>query len=133
MKPFEQKRAMLARLSALGVTATDAAALIRISNTLSMWGEEECNGTIQRDEHTDLPRKFMQTNKGEAIELGIIPDREAKALKQMKAIAARYPLLWFYHQGDPRGAQVYVGSRAELGQRRVDSCYSTFGVAVYKP
>ncbi len=128
---YSRRTRMLARLSKLGVTASDAESLRRISRTMSKWAEEECNGTIQRDEATGFPRRYVEDLRGGHHAAGIIPDREAKAQKQLKTIMARYPKLWAYVQGDPRGCALYIGSREELGDRNADSCYSSFGVAVY--
>ena len=119
---------------ALGLSADEVSQLVRIDPTLSTWGEHECNGVIERDEETgkcywtlasDLVRKRIST-----------PDRETGALKRAKAIADKHDL-GFYYQSDPRGVQVYMYDPAELNRRdpgtSIDSCYSSIGVAVYRP
>jgi hypothetical protein len=132
MSNAENINRMIAALSRLGITASDAEALRRISRTMNKWSEQECNGFIQRDEATGLPRGWYEDSRGVKYEGGIIPDREAKAQKQLRAIMAHYPKLWAYEQGDPRGCSLYVGSRDDLpAGAKISTCYSSFGIGVY--
>jgi hypothetical protein len=38
-------------------------------------------------------------------------------------------VLAWYHQSDPRGAQVYLYRLTDLGESKIDSVYSSIGVA----
>jgi hypothetical protein len=100
---------MLDALMNLGIKGDDARALRRISMTLNRWSE---------------------LANGEHRRAGVIADREKGAQKRLAAIMARYPELWAYQQGDPRGCALYVGKQADLNGRDVDSLYSTLGVAI---
>lgn len=101
------------RLEALGISLTDQDALRRIEMTLHRRAERECgdeNGVaIERDEATGKP--YWTYDAGPSARRGryAIADKEAGALRRLRAIMAKYPALWFYHQGDPRGCALYVG------------------------
>ena len=117
----------------LGIDPDDAASLIRASRRLSRFAELECNGEIQRDEFTGAPYYYSAYS---GKRLGRARDTESAALKKVNNIMVKYPDLFFYHQGDPRGAALYIGKKADLkrwGDRgiEIDSVYSTIGVAVY--
>lgn len=73
-----------------------------------------------------------------------IADREAGALRRLKAIVAArnhreertefmaanaQDHVFAYHQSDPRGCALYLVTRAQLGSDSIDSCY-TRGLAV---
>ena len=146
-KQHEARTDLLNRLSALGFTAGESEALIRIERTLHRWSEEECNGTIQRDgERGDgPPRRWYETRTGEHVKGSIIADREAGALRRLaKIVAARndwgrrtlgrrgrakLPIVEAYIQGDPRGCALYIVPLDKLAGRTIDSCYSC-GVGV---
>jgi hypothetical protein len=124
---------MLRRLERAGIEWSDAVQLRRIAMTLSRWAELECGtdgGAIERDEKTGVPywynarASYLQANDPRCYTR--VSDREAGALRRLAAIMARYPTLAAYHQTDPRGASLYVGSKADM-----DVCY-TRGVAVMK-
>ena len=124
---------VLASLIGLSLEPDDALALIRASRRLSRFSELECNGEIQRDENTGIPY-YCSVYSGKR--LGRARDTESAALKKVNNIMVKYPDLFFYHQGDPRGAALYIGKKADLkrwGDRgiEIDSVYSTIGVAVY--
>jgi len=61
-----------------------------------------------------------------------LPDRETGARKRLAKILERYPDKLAYVQTDPRGASLYIIDKERLGDRDVSSCYSSFGIAVYK-
>ena len=124
---------VLASLIGLSLEPDDALALIRASRRLSRFSELECNGEIQRDENTGIP--YYYSVYSEKC-LGRALDTESAALKKVNNIMVKYPDLFFYHQGDPKGAALYIGKKADLkpwGDRgiEIDSVYSTIGVAVY--
>jgi hypothetical protein len=124
------------RLAPLGFDRADTEALRRISMTLSRWAELECGtdrGAIERDDKTGVPywynanASYLQANDPRCYSR--VPDREKGALKRLQAIMARHPGVWAYHQADPRGCALYVGTRADLAGLSVDACYNR-GVAV---
>lgn len=136
-------------LQALGFTPTEAQTLRRISMTLSRWAENECNGTIERDE-TRNNRPFWSNPSTGRHFVAPVADRERGALRRLDAIvtarnvragwvqnAGYYgvqpstPSLSHYVQGDPRGAALYIIRPDDVPDGAdVESCYSR-GVAIY--
>lgn len=105
------------RLDALGLSLADQEQLRRIEMTLSRWAEKECGnengGAIERDEKTGFP--YWTYDRGDGTRgRYLIPDKENGALRRLAAIMARYPHLWYYRQGDPRGCALYVGRYLDL-------------------
>ena len=121
------------RLVKLGLTYDEAETIRRISMTLHRWSEHECNGNIQRDEVTGVPRWFSdyEMQRAKSPKGTVIPDRESGAIRRMWRIIKAHPGLAWYHQTDPRGAQVYVYSVDKLEGRSIDSVYNSIGVAIY--
>lgn len=126
----------IARLTSIGIDYHDAVALRRIAMTLHSWGEAECgtdNGAIERDEVTNKP---YWTTEGNAPTWKrhryATPDREAGALKRLGKIMASYPTLSSYHQGDPRGASLYILRPGDVPEGKDAGAYYSRGVAVYK-
>ena len=120
----------LARLSRDGFTWDDACTLRRISMTLHRWAERECGdarGCISRDEETGKP--YWESSWGGTPYQ--IADREAGALRRLKAVMAKYPDWTYYHQGDPRGAALYIIRKDSLEPGQSLDSYYTRGVAVY--
>ena len=133
-------------LQSLGFTLTESQSLRRISMTLHCWAEHECNGTIERDENRNNRPFWSNPGTGRHF-VAPVADREAGAMKRLRAIFARhhdrqtpswpdgtavYPNpLTFYIQGDPRGAALYVIRPGDVpAGADVGSCYSR-GVAIY--
>ncbi len=155
MSTQKAKFALFGRLSALGFTYDESAALRRIEMTLQRWAELECGndrGAIERDEKTGKPRFFydaqVRTMTGQTAWLRRsypIADREAGALRRLAAIVrdrnaricgevadyrdAQQKEILPYHQGDPRGCALYLLTREQLGADAIDSVY-TRGLAV---
>jgi hypothetical protein len=120
----------LQQLHAIGIADEDAKALRRISMTLRRWFEHECNGAIQRDgERGDGRPHWHNTNTGRKI--CPAPDRERGALKRLDKIAARYPDLTPYVQGDPRGCAVYVLRPGDVPEGKDADAYYSRGIPVY--
>lgn len=101
----------------LGLTLPLAAVqtLRRAAMTLHRWAEMECgdgNGyaswAIERDEVSGLPYLCTYPHTG-AMRRSRIPDREAGALRRVRAVCLAYGL-HFYHQTDPRGCALYVST-----------------------
>lgn len=114
----------------------DAAALRRISMTLHNWHELECGtdrGAIERDEKTGKPfltyESEMPLGKRRCYPT---PDREAGAIKRLKAIMARYPKLGYYIQGDPRGCALYILRPGDIPKGESANAYYSRGLAVFK-
>ena len=90
--------------------------LRRAQLTLHRWAEHECgndNGyasyCISRDEETGIPFMEWRPHDGHRSTRSRIADREAGALRRVKAICKAHGL-HYYHQGDPRGCALYVSN-----------------------
>lgn len=123
------------RLRALGFSLEECESLRRIEMTLHRWAELECgNGNnygswaIERNETTGKPYMCNYPHDGKSRRRPVA-DREKGALKRLAAIMANHPELVSYHQGDPRGCQLYIVSKSDLAGLPVDQAY-TRGVAV---
>ena len=117
-----------AGMAKMGFTYDEANTLRRAQMTLHRWSEEECNGTIQRDEVTGKTYRVWDT--GRKMAQTPCPDRETGAIKRIKAIMAKHYHLTFYHQTDPRGCALYVIHKADIpADTLLDACYNRgFGV-----
>lgn len=147
MSTQKAKFELFSRLARLGFTFEESAQLRRIEMTLQRWAEAECNGEIARDETTGKPVRVSQSYFGGLTGKRCtwpIADREAGALRRLKAIvdarnareqsadarrASHGRHVFFYNQTDPRGCAVYLITREQLGDGKIDSCY-TRGLAV---
>jgi len=117
------KRRVFDRLNTvLGLSFAECETLWRAQCVLHRWAELECgdgNGCIERDEKTGLPFwRNANTSK-----LTRISDRETPALRRVAEVAKRRGLGW-YHQTDPRGCALYVGTPEMLGGADVESAYN---------
>ncbi len=133
---------MISRVKNLGFSLDEALKLRRISMTLSRWNELECGDgnnygswAIERDEETEVPymvhHHYRHGNGQDSVSRTRISDREKGALKRLDAIMANHPDLVRYHQGDPRGASLYIVKRSDLNGSDIHANY-TKGVAIYK-
>lgn len=163
MTKLKAKFELYQRLQNLGFTYEEATQLRRIEMTLSRWAEAECSGEIEREEigiNAGKPFRVSQAwINGTADKRTAWPvaDREAGALKRLKAIVDRrnerelahertlkheqagltYAQaveacggeIRFYHQTDPRGCMVYLVKRSDLDGKPIDQVYNR-GVAV---
>lgn len=112
----------------------DAYALRRISMTLHRWHELECgteHGAVERDAITQRPF-WADANDGRHLKRYPVADREAGAIKRLKAIMAGYPKLGYYIQGDPRGASLYILRPGDVPEGKEPDSYYSRGIAVYK-
>lgn len=110
------------------ISAEDWQALRRCERTLHRWSEMQCNHDVdERDDGTVWVRYCL--NNGYLTKPQQIPNRAAGALRRAGKIAASYGLA-IYEQGDPRGCGLYLYNPAEIGDDRIDSCYSSRGLAV---
>ena len=98
------------------ISFDDANTLRRAEKVLQRWAELECgdgNGYIQRDEKTGVPMYYncraRFTDPHDPRAWHRIPDREAGALRRVKAVCERNGL-HYYHQTDPRGCALYVSN-----------------------
>ncbi len=129
------KREVVGRLMALGISYEDAVELRRIAMVLHRWHELECGdgyGAIERDEKTGKP--FWTYDVGADGKRGrsLIADKETGAIKRLQAIVKRYPDLTYYIQGDPRGAPLYILRPADVPVGESIDAYYSRGIAVYK-
>lgn len=99
-----------------------ARTLRRAQMTLHRWAEEECNGTIERDEFSGIPQR-RPANDYQRLAGWPIPDREAGALRRVAEVC-KAAGLHYYHQTDPRGCALYVSA-----EPLTDQNYSTRGIA----
>ena len=86
------------------VTIQQAEGLRRAAMTLHRWYENECDGTIQRDEDTGVCHWY---NADTGNRCGIALDREKGAEKAIAKICTALGL-HYYLQTDPRGGTLYV-------------------------
>lgn len=126
----------VAVLESLGIAYADAIALRRLSMTLHRWHELECgagNGCIEREGKNGDGKPFWSYEGGGGRRRRYrIPDREAGALRRLKAIMGHYPTLTAYVQGDPRGAALYILRSGDVpAGEQADSYYSR-GIVVCK-
>ena len=129
-REFKHRARMFRDLQAAGISEDDCNRLRRISMTLHRWDEAECGndrGCICRDDDTGRP--YWQTARGGKHVP--IPDREAGALKRLKKIMANYPALTAYHQGDCRGAALYILRHGDIPSGEGSNAYYTRGICVY--
>lgn len=108
------------RLSELGLSYNEIEILRLAEKRLRRWAELECGDGndyaswgIERDETTGKPYMVTHPHQGKSSRRRIA-DREAGALKRVQAVIAAHPDLWYYHQGDPRGASLYVGRITDI-------------------
>jgi hypothetical protein len=104
------------------------ATLLRCSRALHRWAELCCNHDIEEDDDGIVMARYQLAN-GTITRSERIPNRRRGAIRRAVAIASRHGLAC-YEQGDPRGAALYVYHPADLGERDIDTCYSTIGTAV---
>lgn len=112
-----------------GTQRHDAEALRRISMTLHNWHELECGtdrGAVEREDTGLAYWRFPDGKKVRTV------DREAGALKRLKAIMARYPALTAYVQGDPRGCALYILKPGDVPEGEHADAYYSRGLAVFK-
>jgi hypothetical protein len=123
------------RLHRLGFSLEEAETLRRIEMTLHRWAELECGDgdnyaswAIERDEQTEKPYMVRYPHDGKSYRTPIA-DRERGALKRLDRIMAKHPDLTYYHQGDPRGCQLYILRKADVTNTDINATY-TRGLAV---
>lgn len=151
MSTQKAKFELFQRLQNLGFTFEESQQLRRIEMTLSRWAEREAgdgtNWAIERDETSGRPfmvyhgegkaRRYPIADReaGALRRLGLIVDARngREALKHMQAgghLGDKTPgFVLPYHQTDCRGCMVYLVTRAQLGDDKIDSVYNR-GLAV---
>jgi hypothetical protein len=132
MSAQEQTNALLHQLSRKGVILHygQVDTLRRAQMTLHSWGVVECgqsdnhkSWSITRDEERGFPILTVYPKDGSASYKSRIADRESGALKRVAALCQAHGL-YYYHQTDPRGCSLYVGTSP-----LTDNNYSSNGVA----
>lgn len=90
------------------LSTADVRTLRRAQLTLQAWRTAECNGDFERNELNQRPlRVHHPVHLLERYTFTPVPDREAGALRRVKAVCEKYGLHYFY-QTDPRGCTLYV-------------------------
>lgn len=113
----------IASLARMGIADDDIRVLRSASAALHRWAERECNGEVWvEDDGTAYTGSGSRPEK--------CANLEARALKRVVKVLAKYPDLHAYHQGDPRGCALYVYRPADLKEHSIESCYPSIGVAV---
>lgn len=120
MTARQETMVLTLRLQNAGINLSydDVNTLRRAEKTLQRWGELECGDgnsygswAIERDEETEVPymvrRHYRHGNGKDTMTRTRIADKEAGALRRVKAICEREGLHYF-HQTDPRGCALYV-------------------------
>jgi hypothetical protein len=125
-KQAEHREWIINALGNHGVTRQESETLIRLEMTLHRWSERECgdgsNWAIERDEETGKPFNCYH-GEGKSRRYPIA-DREAGALKRIAKICAAHGLS-YYHQGDARGASLYIIRPGDIAEgHNVESCYN---------
>jgi hypothetical protein len=123
----ETREHMYRALASLGLSYEECETLRRCSMTLHRWAEHECNGAIQRDEATGKPYVYSTYDGRRMYPTA---DREAGALKRAASILKAHGLE-LYHQGDPRGAALYVIRPGDVPKGEDVGSYYSRGIAVY--
>lgn len=129
---------MIQRLNTLGFSNDEAFSLRRIAMTFHRWDELECGDgndylswAIVRDEETDIPYMEVHPHTSNDVRRYKVADREKGAQKRLDKIMANHPELVAYHQGDCRGASLYIVRKSDLNGSDIRANY-TKGVAIYK-
>jgi hypothetical protein len=124
-------------LEITGFRRDEIASLRRISHTLRSWAESECgsyDSSIERDETTGKAYRRVQRRRLDGTWMDRryqIPDLEAGALRRLAAIMANHPALASYHQGDPRGAALYILRPGDVPDGGEVDSYYTRGICVW--
>jgi|SRR3990167_4393809 len=127
-KEAERRTRQSDTLCNLGFTSDEADNLRRISNTLRLWFEHECNGLIQRNEDTDKPYLYnVYINK----RMYATPDREKGAMKRLARIMTNHAPLTYYIQDDCRGASLYIIRPGDVPKGADVDAYYSRGICVY--
>ncbi len=128
---------MIQRLNTLGFDNDEAFTLRRIAMTFHRWDEAECGDSndhfsrcLERDEETGKPFWCVYWHNENKVRKTPAPDREAGAQKRLDKIMSSHPDFVAYHQGDCRGASLYIVRKSDLNGLDIHSTY-TRGTAVY--
>lgn len=105
------------------------AALKRCERILHKWAEDCCNHDIDENEETGIVTARFISPSGYISNPQTIPNKRANAMKRATKIAQAYGLK-VYEQSDPRGCALYVYNPADLGDKEIDSYYSSLATAV---
>jgi len=124
----ENRAHMYRALESLGLNWDECETLRRCSMTLHRWAEQECNGEIETDEKTGATYR-VSTFDGRR--LYPTPNRALGALNRALRIVHEKPGLKLYHQGDPRGAALYVLRPSDIKPGEDVSAVYSRGIAVY--
>ena len=131
-KEATRQTEQIRKLETLGFSQDEAETLRRISMTLSRWAEHECNGEIEVDDDGKAYRVSQGFPPSWKITRYSVPNREAGAIRRLGTMMQAHPGWDFYHQGDPRGAALYLYEPHKLNPgQSIDSIYSSIGICIY--
>jgi hypothetical protein len=101
------------RVAGIEVLPSDAGIIRRAGITVHNWNVDECNGKIQF--HESDGKYHWWAGRDNRHDWGAIKDKETMAINRAKKVTEKYGLTLF-HQGDPRGVSLYVGT-SEMNER----------------
>src|SRR5690242_19908125 len=124
MSARHETQALMQQLGSRGISLSfdEANTLRRAEKTLQRWAEQECGDgnewgswAIERDENGEgapymVHHHYRHGNGKDWTSRTKIADREAGALRRVKAICQAHGL-HYYHQTDPRGCALYVSNK----------------------
>jgi len=119
MSARHETQALMQQLGSRGISLSfdEANTLRRAEKTLQRWAEQECGDSnamtsfgIERDEQTKVPYRVIRYHSNNRVARYRVADREAGALRRVKAICQAHGL-HYYHQTDPRGCALYVSNK----------------------
>lgn len=107
------------RLGAM-LAARDAAALVRLANTVTACDTVDCNGgAVSGDDYgariDNTPEAWECVNRGREARVAAADKRRTRALATAAKLARVYGFSVF-HQPDPRGASLYLYDSAKHGE-----------------
>jgi hypothetical protein len=108
------------KVTGVEVLPSDAGVIRRAAIAIHDWNVDECNGVIQFNEDDKKCHYWAGgRNGGKRYDWGAIKDKETLAINRAKKVTEKYGLTLF-HQGDPRGVSLYVGT-SEMNEVNYDS------------
>ena len=126
------------RMETLGINRHGANRLLKAERALQRWAEAECGNSdnfaswhIERDEKSGKPFSVTIPHRsGATTRRTPIRDMERAALRWAAEVCEPLGLVW-YHQGDPRGCALYVGTREMLGGLSAEQAHNRLVAVCY--
>ena len=102
------------RVAGIEVLPSDSGIIRRAAIAVTDWDTDICNGVVQFNED-DNKYHYWAGGSGRRYDWGAIKDKGLLAINRAKKVTEKYGLTLF-HQGDPRGVSLYVGT-SEMNER----------------